>query len=186
MNLGWSYLRLALYIFLLIVFFVVFDALLNPIQTDQLLHAYWDTSVFDSFDEITAIGLSESEHFLLLDDDFRHDGHGGHNDQDATNGPTVLGYTKIPSPPPSSSPFLDPCKGYDGTFGNTASSNKITISFMYGVESNMTLVELMPVSLSDQIKEIDQALLDLLIESSFDHCILDAGSRNINIFEEEG
>jgi len=47
-------------------------------------------------------------------------------------------------------------------------------------------MESMPVSLSDQIKEIEQALLDLLIERSFDHCILDTGSRNLNIFEEDG
>ena len=57
---------------------------------------------------------------------------------------------------------------------------------MYGVESNTFLMESMPVSLSDQIKEIEQALLDLLIESSFDHCILDTGSRNLNIFAAEG
>ena len=55
---------------------------------------------------------------------------------------------------------------------------------MYGVKSNTTLMESMPVSLSDQIKEIEQALLDLLIERSFDHCILDTGSRNLNIFED--
>jgi hypothetical protein len=57
---------------------------------------------------------------------------------------------------------------------------------MYGVESDKRLMESMPASLSDQIKEIEQALLDLLIKSSFDHCILDTGSRNLNIFAAEG
>ena len=115
MNLGWSYLRLALYISLSIVFLVVFDALLNQ---DQLSPAYWDTSAaYDEFDEITAIGLSdsESERFLFLDDDFRHDNGpndqdatNGPNDQDATNGPTVLGYTKMPSSRPSVQPSPSP------------------------------------------------------------------------------
>jgi len=111
MNLGWSdrikkRLRLALYVSLSIVFLVVFDALLNPVAIDQVSPAYWNTSAYDAFDEITARGLSESEseseRFLVLDDDFRHDN--GPNDEDATNGPTVLGYTKIPSSRPSVQP----------------------------------------------------------------------------------
>ena len=110
MNLGWNYLRLALYVSLSIVFLVVFDALLNPVAIDQVSPAYWNTSAYDAFDEITARGLSESEseseRFLVLDDDFRHDN--GPNDEDATNGPTVLGYTKIPSSRPSMQPSPSP------------------------------------------------------------------------------
>ena len=113
MTLGWNdrikkKLRFALYISLSIVFLVVFDALLNPISIDQVSPAYWDSSAYDEFDEITAIGLSEteSERFLFLDDDFRHNN--GPNDQDATNGPTVLGYTKMPSSRPSVQPSPSP------------------------------------------------------------------------------
>ena len=115
MKLGWGdcikkRLRFALYVCLVIVFLVVFDALLNPVETDEVSPAYWNTSAYDAFDEITAMGLSksesESERFLVLDDDDRHDN--GPNEQDATNGPTVLGYTKIPSSRPSVQPSPSP------------------------------------------------------------------------------
>ena len=106
MNLGWNYLRFALYVSLSIVFLVVFDALLNPVEADQVSPA--PTPAYNAFGEITARGLSESEseRFLVLDDDFRHDN--GPNDEDATNGPTVLGYTKIPSSRPSMQPSPSP------------------------------------------------------------------------------
>ena len=115
MKLGWGdcikkRLRFALYVCLVIVFLVVFDALLNPVETDEVSPAYWNTSAYDAFNEITAMGLSksesESERFLVLDDDDRHDN--GPNEQDATNGPTVLGYTKIPSSRPSVQPSPSP------------------------------------------------------------------------------
>lgn len=49
-------------------------------------------------------------------------------------------------------------------------------------------MESMPASLSEQVKEIEQLLLDLLIESFFDHCSLatssSSRSRKLNVFEK--
>lgn len=100
------------------------------------------------------------------------------------NSPSPSFYpSRVPSVVPSSLPSLDPCKGYDGSFGNTTSGNELVISFTYGVESDKNLMGSMPASLSDQVKEVEESLLDLLIKSWFDHCFITRESRNVNIFE---
>jgi hypothetical protein len=54
---------------------------------------------------------------------------------------------------------------------------------MYGVESDINIMGIMPASLSDQVKEIEQSLLDLLITNIFDQCDGASGLRKLNIFE---
>jgi hypothetical protein len=99
----------AVYVCLSILAIVVFNAILNPTESDQinLAYSYSDTSLFDaSYNDHSSIGVSELERFLQFDDDDRHNG--GPDDQDVTNGPTVIGYTKMPSSKPSLEPSPPP------------------------------------------------------------------------------
>jgi hypothetical protein len=75
-----------------------------------------------------------------------------------------------PSMVPSSLPSLDPCKGYDGNFGNTTGDISVNIYFNYGVERDKTTEANMKIALSDQVAEVEQRLLDILISRFFDEC----------------
>ena len=82
-------------------------SILACIYSFSYSYSYGDTSntsLFDGyavFDE-TSISGSDLDRVLQFEDDDRHNG--GPNDQDATNGPTVIGYTRIPSSRPSREP----------------------------------------------------------------------------------
>ena len=75
-----------------------------------------------------------------------------------------------PSMNPSSLPSLDPCKGYDGNFGDTGGDLSINIFFNYGVETDKLVEKDMKATLSDQIEAIEEFLLDILISRLFDEC----------------
>ncbi len=80
------------------------------------------------------------------------------------------------------SPTLDPCKGDDGDYGNTDGGISITVFFSYGVESDKILEKSLLATLSDQVKNVEQKLLNLLIAIFFEECNLRRTLRGQNIF----
>ncbi|GFH46544.1 hypothetical protein CTEN210_03018 [Chaetoceros tenuissimus] len=89
-----------------------------------------------------------------------------------------------PSSIPSSTPSLDPCKGYNGKFGIN-DGDFFTIGFLYGIEGDKNLMDMTSTSLSVQVSEVEQKLLDLLIPKIFPDC--DVGkrihdARRLNVF----
>lgn len=85
--------RIALYISLTIFVMVVFDTALHPRDTVN-----WTSSTDDA--------LEKFERLLQFDDDDRHDS--DHFSRDTSNGPTILGYSKMPSSKPTSMPSPSP------------------------------------------------------------------------------
>ena len=92
--------------------------------------------------------------------------------------------SSLPSSEPSLSPSLDSCKGYDGNFGIN-DGDFFTINFSYGIEGDENMMDMTSTSLSVQVSEVEQCLLDLLIYEIFPDC--DAGkrindARRLNVF----
>ena len=98
---------------ILLVFIVVLfddDFLTSPtalVERDQFEYAHQDKFLLDdTFDDTATIGLSEVDRFLQFDDDDRHNE--GPNDQDVSNGPAGLVYTRMPSSQPTHAPSPPP------------------------------------------------------------------------------
>ena len=86
--------------------------------------------------------------------------------------------TSQPSVLPSASPSLDPCKGYDGVFGNTTDENTGTVvSYSYGVERNKAVEEKTGITLSGLIRMIESAMLNLLVGNFYSSCSSEPDNR---------
>ncbi len=86
--------------------------------------------------------------------------------------------TRQPSVLPSAAPSLDPCKGYDGIFGNTTDDDTGTvISFKYGVERNNVVEEATGTTLSDSIRDLESSLLNLLVGKFYSSCSSNPNGR---------
>lgn len=75
-----------------------------------------------------------------------------------------------PSGAPSSQPSYDPCRGFYGTYGEITSGSIITVPYEYGVETNRIVEVNLNATLSDQVREVESAMLELLIEALFTEC----------------
>lgn len=67
-------------------------------------------------------------------------------------------------------PSYDPCRGFYGNFGEITSGSVITVAYEYGVESNRIVEDTLNATLSDQVREVEIAILELLIEALFPVC----------------
>ena len=85
--------------------------------------------------------------------------------------------TSNPSSWPSAPPSLDPCKGYDGVFGNTTDDDDAgtVVSYSYGVERNRVVEESTGTTLSDSIMELEGSMLNLLVGDFYSGCASASG-----------
>ena len=74
--------------------------------------------------------------------------------------------TNNPSGKPSTQPSYDPCRGFYGTYGDKIINSETTISYQYGVEYNTQA----NAPISDQIRNIESTMLELLIGEIFFEC----------------
>ncbi len=81
---------------------------------------------------------------------------------------------------PSDSPSLDPCKGYDGVFGDTSDDDAgFVVSYSYGVERNKAVEEAAGATLSDTIADLESSTLNMLVGSFYSGCNSDPESRSL-------
>ena len=88
---------------------------------------------------------------------------------------------------PSSPPSLDPCKGYNGKYGDTSDEENLTIvAFTYGIEIDMVVMSEMSAILSDLTKGVEEEQLNLLVQSFSTACndANEVATRSLNIFAD--
>jgi hypothetical protein len=86
--------------------------------------------------------------------------------------------TRIPSSSPTYKPsvsqlptMIQPCSRYGFNFGHTQTSvSMISIKYNYDVETDNSIATFMGVSMTDQIKRIEETLLNLIIGRFFPEC----------------
>ena len=114
-------------------------------------------------------------------DDDRHDK--DPDDKDATNPPSIEGFSRLPSSLPSRSPTIspslsDPCeqiKLNGGSFGDLDSENLLVVHFLYEVETDPIITENMLASIGDILYAVELDLSVELVKTFFPQC---GGTQN--------
>ena len=123
-------------------------------------------------------------------DDDRHDK--DPDDKDATNAPSIEGFTRLPSSLPSMTPSIgpstsfqpslpDPCdqtiKSNQGSFGDTTtnSDNRLVVHYLYEVETDPIITDNMLASIGDILVAIELDLSVEVVTTFFPQC---GGTQN--------